>query len=95
VVLRNATVSEAKATADRIREQIENRNLGGDVRVTASIGVASSGQRELNSVDKLLGAAEEALHVSKYTTKNCVTAWPVPELVLAEVREKRNKAQPR
>jgi diguanylate cyclase (GGDEF)-like protein len=92
VVLRNATVSEAKATADRIREAIDSRNLGEDVKVTASVGVASSSQPGLNNVDKLLEAAEEALHVSKYTTKNCVTAWPIQDRLLTEVREKRNKA---
>jgi diguanylate cyclase (GGDEF)-like protein len=92
VILRNATVSEAEATANRFREAIENRSPGGDAKVTARIGVASSRQDGLSNAEKLLGAAEEALHVSKQSTKNCVTAWPVPDQLLAEVREQRNQA---
>jgi len=93
--LRNAATSEARATAERIREHVERGNPGGDVRVTASLGVASTDQNGINSAEKLLEAAEDALHVSKHTTKNCVTAWPVPDSLLAEVRERRNKTQGR
>jgi diguanylate cyclase (GGDEF)-like protein len=91
VILRNTTTEEAKATADRIRMAVEESNPGVDVSVTASIGVASSEESTLGSTAELLRAAEEALHVSKHTTKNCVTAWPIPKELLATVDEKRSK----
>ena len=46
--------------------------------MTASIGVATS-STELTDAKALIAAADEAMYVSKWTTKNCVTAWPLPE----------------
>jgi diguanylate cyclase (GGDEF)-like protein len=77
VVLRNTTTAEAAATASRIRQAIEQRNPGGDVKVTASMGVASSECDDIDTANDLTRAAVEALHTSKRTTKNCVTAWRV------------------
>ena len=79
IVLRNTIQSEAAATAERIRKAIEDRSPGGELRVTASLGVASSSQAGLNSAKILLSAVEDALHVSKHTKKNCVTSWPIPK----------------
>jgi diguanylate cyclase (GGDEF)-like protein len=95
VVLRNTTTAEAKATAERIRREIEERNPGVDIKITASIGIASSEERTLGSTEKLLNAAEEALHVSKHTTKNCVNAWPVSIELLAAAGEKQKEAERR
>jgi diguanylate cyclase (GGDEF)-like protein len=95
VVLRNTITAEAKATEERIRRAIEERNPGIDIKITASIGVASSEERTLRSTDELLKAAEDALHVSKHTTKNCVIAWPVPSELLAVAGEKQNEADRR
>jgi diguanylate cyclase (GGDEF)-like protein len=95
VVLRNAVHYEAAAVAERIRQSIETCRPGGDVPVTASFGAASSFQDLLGSAEALLHAAEETLHVSKYTTKNCVTVWPVSDEVLAQVRENRDRSRGR
>ena len=74
VVLPNFTASEAVATAERIRKEIERTKPGGTVKVTASIGVAASdidGMRQ----DRLIESADAAMYASKNSTKNCVTVW--------------------
>ncbi len=77
VVLRNTTSDEARATAERICAAIEQKKVGGNVLVTASIGVASSKEDGFKTIDNLLKGADDAMYVSKYTTKNCVTVQPV------------------
>ncbi len=66
ILLRNFTAPEAKATAERIRKQIEDEKPGNDIPVTASIGVISSEEEgELDTPAKLLDAADEAMYVPK------------------------------
>jgi len=95
IVLRNCTTGEAQATAERIRNSIAEISPTGSVVVTASIGVASSEHTELKTTKELLRAADDAMYASKFTTKNCVSSWPVPSDVWAAVSEKRSKAEGR
>ena len=75
VILRNADGDEAAATGERIRRAIRAARPGGDIEVTASIGVAASDQAGLHDAEKLLKAADDATYASKRGTKNCVTKW--------------------
>ena len=95
VVLRNTTTAEATATADRIRTEIEIERPGGNVNVTASIGVISSEQDDIDSSETLLGTVDEAMYVSKFKGGNMVTACPANPQDLAGAREARSKAMGR
>ncbi len=74
VILENADVCEAAATAERIRQSIEAAKPGGAIEVTASLGVASSDQT-VHDAEKLLEAADRATYLSKEGGKNQVTQW--------------------
>lgn len=93
IIHRNTIASEAAAHTERISKTIEDCKLGGDVSVTASIGVASSRQ-DVNA-KTVINAAEQALHVSKRTTKNCLTCWRVPDDLLTKIRGKRKRTEAR
>jgi diguanylate cyclase (GGDEF)-like protein len=95
ILLRNFTASEAKATAERIRKQIENEKPGKDIPVTASVGVVSSEVGELDTPAKLLDAADETMYVSKFQGKNRVTAYPVPPEEMEAARAARSEAKGR
>jgi diguanylate cyclase (GGDEF)-like protein len=90
-VLHNACTEEAIPTAERIRKAIENANLGGDVPVTCSIGVASSSEQNLAAADSLLKAADEAMYGAKYTTKNRVVVWPIEQSIQDAINKARSK----
>ena len=78
VMLPNFSGSEASSTAERVRTSIDDlKPFGGVVKITASIGVAVSGTR-LSTPEVLVKAADEAMYVSKFTTKNRVCSWPPP-----------------
>jgi diguanylate cyclase (GGDEF)-like protein len=72
ICLPNFSTNEAIATAERIRVSIESARPGGDIPVTASIGVASSDQIESDAVC-LFKAVDAAAYVSKERGKNRVT----------------------
>jgi diguanylate cyclase (GGDEF)-like protein len=94
-VLRNATTAEASATAERIRKSIEQQNPGGDIRVTSSIGVASTEADGIDTAEKLLELVDEAMYVSKFAGRNRVTAWPVPSETLKAARDARERERAR
>lgn len=77
VLLPNFLTAEAAATAERIRAAIDESNPGGEIKVTASIGVTSSDQPQLGTAEELIKAADEAMYVSKNAGKNRVTSWPL------------------
>lgn len=76
-MLPNFSQEEAVATAERIRKAVDDlRAFGGKVKVTVSVGVAVSSDKGLAQADALVKAADEAMYVSKFTTKNRVCLWP-------------------
>ena len=90
-MLPNFSKEEAGATAERIRKAVDDlRAFGGKVKVTVSVGVAVSSDKGLAQADALVKAADEAMYVSKFTTKNRVCVWPPnpQELTLAQTNKK-------
>jgi diguanylate cyclase (GGDEF)-like protein len=74
VVLPNCTTDEASPVAERIRREIEAANVGGEVKVTASIGVAST-DRTGNDAEDLISSADTAMYNSKRDSRNKVTQY--------------------
>lgn len=74
MVLDNFDITEAKATAERIRLSVERGAVGGDVKVTTSIGVAATDKTRPSSAKDLLHEADKAMYASKKNGKNRVTA---------------------
>jgi diguanylate cyclase (GGDEF)-like protein len=74
VVLPNCTTAEATVTAERVRENIEEANVGGEVKVTASIGVAAT-DRVGHLADDLIAKADQAMYSSKQNGRNKVTSY--------------------
>lgn len=76
IILPNRSGSDASADAELVRVSIDKlKSFGGISKVTASIGVVTSCAK-LSDARALIAAADEAMYVSKWTTKNCVTTWP-------------------
>jgi diguanylate cyclase (GGDEF)-like protein len=76
-MLPNCCADEARATAERIRKSVDSLEpFGGKVKVTVSLGVAVSDRAKLSAAKALVTAADEAMYVSKFTTKNRVCMWP-------------------
>jgi diguanylate cyclase (GGDEF)-like protein len=93
-MLLNVNVEEAAATGERIRRSIDALPpFGGKVKVTASIGIAVSDQAQLSTADALARAADQAMYVSKFTTKNRVCIWPPSKEDAALAQQNREKAQ--
>jgi diguanylate cyclase (GGDEF)-like protein len=72
VILPNVDESEATATAERIRKAIELQNVGGSVKVTASIGAIVAAEKVYASAEEILKAADDAMYKSKLK-KNAVS----------------------
>ena len=93
-VLPNFSIDEVRVTAERIRQSIDALGpFGGRVKVTASMGVAVSDPKKLSSADALVEAADEAMYVSKFTTKNRVCIWPPDQKDAAQAEANRKKAE--
>jgi diguanylate cyclase (GGDEF)-like protein len=76
IMLPNLSGSDATVNAEHVRLSIDRlKPFGGATKVTASIGVATSCAK-LTDAKALIAAADDAMYVSKWTTKNCVTTWP-------------------
>lgn len=73
VVLPNFDKTEAEATAERIRVSVSTGNPGGDVHVTASIGVTAKVESVETSAEELLESADNAMYTSKKEGRNRVT----------------------
>jgi diguanylate cyclase (GGDEF)-like protein len=69
VVLPNVDESEAAATAERIRKAVELQNIGGPVKVTASIGAVVAAEQVYASAEQILKAADDAMYQSKKEKK--------------------------
>lgn len=93
-VLPNFSADEAAVTAERIRTSIDAlKPFGGKVKITASIGVAVSDQKQLSVADSLVGAADEAMYISKFTTKNRVCVWPPDHRDAAQAETNRKQEE--
>jgi predicted signal transduction protein with EAL and GGDEF domain len=91
-MLPNLCVDEAGVTAERIRKSIDAlKPFGGVVKVTAGLGVAVSDRKELPTADALVRAADQAIYVSKFTTKNRVCIWPPDQKDAAQAEANRKK----
>ena len=77
LLLPNATGSEAAATAERLRSEVEQAQLGGTPSVTTSIGVVGSDVLSAQTAQEIVAAADSAAYTSKKTGKNRVTVGPV------------------
>jgi diguanylate cyclase (GGDEF)-like protein len=92
-MLPNFCADEANVTAERIRKSIDAlKPFGGKAKVTASIGVAVSDSKQLSDANALVKAADEAMYVSKFTTKNRVCVWPPDQKDAAQAEVNRKKA---
>jgi diguanylate cyclase (GGDEF)-like protein len=77
VILPDYSLEEAKATAERIRCAIAESGAGGEIAVTASIGVAATDGHDSVSAESFLDSADKAMYESKNRGKNRVTTWPL------------------
>lgn len=77
ISLPDFSTDEALATAERIRRAIEGANAGGDVPVTASVGVCAADRLQDPQAEALLDSVDKAMYASKKNGKNRVTAWPI------------------
>jgi diguanylate cyclase (GGDEF)-like protein len=71
-VLPNFNGNEAVVTAERIRTAIDGGNLGGSLKVTVSIGVASSEDSGVTDAKRLLELADQAMYHAKKTKNRVV-----------------------
>jgi diguanylate cyclase (GGDEF)-like protein len=70
------STDEAELTAERIRSTILQEKLGGDLPVTASIGVCATDRTESKTPEEIVENADQAVFESKRRGRNCVTVWP-------------------
>jgi len=87
VIVPNFDIHEAAATAQRLRAVVQQTYEPGNITVTASVGVACSEQQEIKSAQVLIDAADEAMHISKFTGKNRVTTFPPSTELIKEAEE--------
>ena len=88
----NFSSFEAAATAERVQAAVDALEpFGGTAKVTTSIGIATSDGQQLTDAESLVKAADDAMYISKWTTKNRITTWP-PSAADGEVaRANRSK----
>jgi diguanylate cyclase (GGDEF)-like protein len=77
VILPDFSTEEALGTAERIRRAIEESKPGGDIAVTASLGICANDRLKSPTAETLLDSADKAMYASKKNGKNRVTPWPV------------------
>jgi diguanylate cyclase (GGDEF)-like protein len=77
ISLQDFSTDEALGTAERIRRTIQDARSGGDIPVTASVGVCATDRVQDFQAETLLDAADKAMYHSKKNGKNRVTAWPI------------------
>jgi diguanylate cyclase (GGDEF)-like protein len=77
VVLKNASLEEAKKVAEQFRETVARRKViygKQEIGYTVSIGVAAIGSNtdDINNIEDLLKMADDALYKAKAKGRNCV-----------------------
>jgi diguanylate cyclase (GGDEF)-like protein len=78
VVLKNASLEEAKKIAEKFRETVAKRKViygGREITFTVSIGVAAihGNADDINDIEELLKLADDALYRAKTRGRNCVS----------------------
>ena len=81
-VLPDFSTGEAMATAERARRAIEESKSGGDIPVTASVGVCGTDLLPDATAEALLKAADEAMYTAKRGGKNRVAQWSQEETLV-------------
>jgi diguanylate cyclase (GGDEF)-like protein len=77
ISLLDFSTDEAMGTAQRIRRTIEEAKAGGDIAVTASVGLCATDRLQDPQAEMLLESADKAMYASKKNGKNRVTTWPI------------------
>lgn len=77
VVLKNASLEEAKKVAEKFRETVAKRKViyeGQEISLTVSIGVAAirSYNGDINDIEDVLKLADDALYKAKAKGRNYV-----------------------
>ncbi len=77
VVLKNASLEEAKRVAEKFRETVAKRKViygGQEISFTVSIGVAAirGSSDDVNDIEDILKMADDALYKAKAKGRNCV-----------------------
>ncbi|HHW32460.1 MAG TPA: diguanylate cyclase [Clostridiaceae bacterium] len=77
VVLKNASIEEAKKIAEKFRETVAGRKVfygGQEISFTVSIGVAAIRDKtgDINDIEDILKKADDALYKAKAKGRNCV-----------------------
>jgi two-component system, cell cycle response regulator len=89
IVVPNADAAATLGLAERIRKTIESTPVatkGGDIRITASLGIAASMDSKRLDSDTVLRLADEALYRAKGRGRNCSeAATPADSDVVAPV----------
>jgi diguanylate cyclase (GGDEF)-like protein len=73
ITLPDFSTEEAAGTAERIRREIEESKPGGEIAVTASVGVCARDRAQNATAETLLDCADKAMYASKSNGKNRVT----------------------
>jgi diguanylate cyclase (GGDEF)-like protein len=73
VILPNFITSEAAAVAERIRAAVEQSRIGGEIPITASLGVHGSDVGQAGEAEELLHLADQMMYQAKQT-KNTVAS---------------------
>jgi len=96
MLLPNFASSEAAATAERVRRAVDAlKPFGGTTKVSTSIGVADSSAQGLADPESLVKAADDAMYISKWTSKNRVTIWPPSDSDRQLANDNRERAKSR
>ena len=77
ISLPDFSTDEALSTAERVRRAIEEAKAGGNIPVTASVGVCDTDRLQDSQAETLLESADKAMYASKKNGKNRVTSWPI------------------
>ena len=77
ICLPGATDTESRTVAERMRKSVEEMKImlpesSQSVRITASFGVVASLLELEDSVDSLIGRADDAMYMAKREGRNCV-----------------------
>jgi len=94
IILPQATAEGALVVAERLRQRVEDTEIPGYGRTTASFGLAAF-PLHASSRDTLVVAADRALYNSKKNGRNCVSLPPEEELPIDDLPSNGASETPR